>query len=80
MGIGRKHDKSKKPTILVNGKKVVVPSNWKGYDQKNRKDFFGVIDIPFPMEYLKPKTKVTVKFPDDSGHISSLIIQTEVEK
>jgi len=80
MGIGRKHDKSKKPIILVNGKSVNIPTNWKGYDQKNRKDFFGVIDIPIALEYLKPETTVSVKFPDDSGHISSMIIQTKIEK
>jgi len=80
MGIGRKHDKSKKPILIVNGAIIDVPTNWKGYDQKNRKDFFGVIDIPIPMSYLKSTTTITLRFPDDSGRVSSMILQTELKK
>jgi len=41
MSIGRKRQFSKAPIIRVNGTRVVVPNNWTGYDQGNRKDFFG---------------------------------------
>ena len=47
MSIGRKHEMSKKPEIMVNGKKVDMPDNWRGYDQTGRDDFFGMIEIPF---------------------------------
>jgi len=80
MGIGRKHNKSKAPIIIVNGVVLKAPENWKGYDQKNREDFFGVIDIPFPLAYLRSETTISVKFPDDSGRISSMILETEVEE
>ena len=33
MSIGRKHDRSKSPTVIVNGISIPVPSNWKGYNQ-----------------------------------------------
>ncbi len=76
MGIGRKHDKSKKPTVYINDTKVKVPDNWKGYDQASRDDFFGVIEIPFATSLLKKETKVSITFPDETGKISSVIIQT----
>lgn len=71
MAIGRKHNVSKQPVITVNGNQVSVPTNWKGYDQANRADFFGTIEIPVPMEYLKENNTVTISFPDNGGHLSS---------
>ena len=55
MSVGREHDLSKAPEVLVNGEKVEVPSNWKGYDQANRKKFFGAIEIPIPMDFIVEK-------------------------
>ncbi|WP_162633124.1 T9SS type A sorting domain-containing protein [Echinicola strongylocentroti] len=75
MSIGRKHDKSKQPTVKVNDKIVQVPDNWKGYDQANRDDFFGMIEIPVPYAFIKDQNQVEVTFPDSQGHISSLILQ-----
>ncbi|WP_111708305.1 beta-agarase [Lutibacter citreus] len=78
MGIGRKHDLSKKPKIRVNNKEVEVPSNWAGYDQKPRDAFFGVIDIPFNHSYLKNGiNSIEITFPDSGGHVSSVILNTE---
>lgn len=79
LGIGRAHSLSKKPEVKVNGQKVNVPDNWKGYDQKSRKLFFGVIDIPFNIKLLKNgENKVTITFPDTGGRVSSLVLQTEL--
>ncbi|MBU2912642.1 carbohydrate-binding domain-containing protein [Reichenbachiella agariperforans] len=75
MGIGRKHNKSKAPEVKVNGTTVSVPSNWKGYDQANRDDFFGTIDIPVPMNLLQNNNTITVEFPDSDGHVSSMILE-----
>ncbi|MDV7185954.1 beta-agarase [Lutibacter sp. TH_r2] len=78
MGLGRKHDLSKQPKILVNGKSIEVPTNWAGYDQKPRDGFFGVINVPFDYSYLKAGTnKVDITFPDAGGHVSSLILNVE---
>jgi len=77
MSIGRDHRHSKSPEILVNGNRVEVPLNWKGYDQIPRKDFFGAIEIPFPIEYLSSNNSVSVTFPDTGGHLSSLILNVE---
>ncbi len=77
MAIGRKHNRSKSPILKVNGTRVAVPTNWKGYDQKNRSDFFGTIDIPVAMNLLKNKNKVTLEFPDNGGRVSSLILTVE---
>ena len=77
MSLGRDHDLSKTPTVLVNGEKVEVPLNWKGYDQANRKKFFGAIKIPVPMNLIKENNKVDISFPDSGGHLSSLILNLE---
>ncbi|MBB6430503.1 T9SS C-terminal target domain-containing protein [Algisphaera agarilytica] len=79
MGLGRKHDKSKQPVLEVNGHRVDVPNDWPGYDQANRSDFFGAIPIPVPIEHLTETTEVTLTFPDSDGHVSSLILVTEVQ-
>ena len=77
MSIGRTHDKSKSPTVLINGQALSVPANWKGYDQANRDDFFGMIEIDVPVESLQANTYVTLEFPDSGGHLSSLVLITE---
>jgi hypothetical protein len=77
MSIGRTHDKSKSPTVLINGQALSVPANWKGYDQANRDDFFGMIEIDVPVESLQANTSVTLEFPDSGGHLSSLVLITE---
>lgn len=75
LSIGRKHDKSKAPQITVNGNRVNVSSNLKGYDQANRDDFFGMIEIPVTMDFIETENEVIVKFPDSGGRISSVILQ-----
>lgn len=77
MAIGRKHNNSKQPVVKLNGTTIPVPTNWKGGDQANRDDFFGVIDIPFDMSLLKKSNTVSVTFPDNGGHLASLILSTE---
>ena len=74
MSIGRTHDLSKRPLIEINGTTIAMPFNWKGYDQANRKKFFGAIDIPVPVNLIKDKNNVFISFPDSGGHLSTLII------
>ncbi|NLR93346.1 carbohydrate-binding protein [Flammeovirga agarivorans] len=75
LGIGRKHNKSKKPVVKINNTTISVPDNWKGYDQANRDDFFGVIEIPVNMSLLQANNTISVTFPDNGGHISSVILE-----
>jgi hypothetical protein len=77
MSIGRKHDKSKSPTVVVNGQTLSVPTNWKGYDQANRDDFFGMIEINVPAESVQASNTVSLTFPDSGGHLSSLVLITQ---
>ena len=77
MSLGRKHDVSKRPLVTVNGKAVMVPLNWKGYDQKNRRVFFGTIEIPIPQELIEKDNEVKITFPDGGGYLSSLILDVE---
>ncbi|WP_281614818.1 T9SS type A sorting domain-containing protein [Flammeovirga sp. SubArs3] len=74
MAIGRIHNLTKKPKIKLNGTEVNVLSNWKGYDQANRDDFFGVIEVPVPHQLLKASNTVEISFPDDGGTVSSVVL------
>lgn len=77
MGIGRDHNRSKSPDIRVNGTLVDVPNDWKGYDQANRDDFFGVIEIPVAIELLSANNTVEVTFTDSGGRVSSMVMSVE---
>ncbi len=78
MSIGRKHNRSKRPIVKVNGTQVSVPTNWSGYDQASRQDFFGMIEIPLDVELLEENNVVTIQFSDTGGHISSLVLQVDL--
>ncbi len=74
MGIGRDHNKSKQPTLSVNGTQVTVPDDWAGYDQANRDLFFGTIDVPVPHNLLSENNTVSITFSDAGGRISSTVL------
>lgn len=79
LGLGRDHGQSLRPSVMVNGNAVSVPADFRGYDQnlggKARANFFGVIEIPVPYEYLQLNNTVLVEFTDTGGFISSGAIQ-----
>ncbi|MGC6424727.1 MAG: agarase [Lentimonas sp.] len=75
LGLGRAHGLSLRPELKVNGRTVAVPTDWRGYDQATRGQFFGVIEIPIPYQLLKQNNQVKLSFPDAGGHVSSLSMQ-----
>jgi agarase len=79
LGIGRDHGQSLQPSVMINGNAVSVPADFRGYDQnlggQARANFFGVIEIPVPYEYLQLNNTVLVEFTDTGGFISSAAIQ-----
>jgi hypothetical protein len=79
LGFGRNHGKSLQPTVMVNGNAVIVPNDFRGYDQNlngnARDNFFGVIEIPMPYTYLQADNEVTVEFTDTGGFVSTAAIQ-----
>ena len=75
LGLGRDHGKSLKPSLTVNGSRINVPEDWRGYDQKNRDRFFGVIEIPVPYHLLQASNEVMITFNDNGGHITSMVLQ-----
>ena len=84
LGIGRDHPAANGtfvfPRVYFNDTELVVPTDWRGYDQKTRDRFFGVLEIPVPYELidtkLTPDNIVKVVFSDGGGHISSAVLQT----
>lgn len=79
IGVGREHGKSLRPTVQVNGQALpVVGDIIRGYDQNNRTQFFGVMEIPVPIDMLTTgSNQVAVQFGDNGGHISSAILQVQ---
>ncbi|WOO40857.1 hypothetical protein [Rubellicoccus peritrichatus] len=76
IGLGREHNLSLQPEIEVNGKRLEqASSDVSGDDQLRRKTFFGVIEVPVPYNFLKEDNTVTLSFPDQSGHVSSLALE-----
>ncbi|WNJ18390.1 hypothetical protein [Pontibacter sp. G13] len=79
MSVGRDHGLSLAPTVQVNGTTVTVPTDWIGYSQYNRSQFFGMIEIPFDISLLNAGTNtVTVNFGDTGGKLASMILTAEV--
>ncbi|WP_109831798.1 T9SS type A sorting domain-containing protein [Reichenbachiella versicolor] len=75
LGVGRDHGLSLSPTIKVNDTEITLPSNFRGGDQADRDNFFGVLEIPFSYDLLKKDNKVEVTFSDNGGHVSTAILQ-----
>ncbi len=78
LSFGRNKKLSRYPIVKLNDNVVLTPDNWAGYDQANRDAFFGTLVIPVPLSYVKSTNKVAVTFPDSGGHISSVVINTEI--
>jgi hypothetical protein len=77
VSFGRNRKLSTQPELKVNGIPVPMPTNWPGYDQEKRTDFFGAIPVPLDPALLKPDTTVELTFADDGGHVSSVVLLTE---
>ena len=77
MSIARHHQLSKMPVVKINDNLLKVPGNWRGYDQSNRDEFFGMIEINVPVEYVKNNNIININFPDSGGYISSIVFVTE---
>lgn len=75
IGVGREHGKSLKPTVIINGETITVPNDWRGYDQAERAQFFGVLEIPVSFSDLQANNNISVSFGDTGGHISSVTMQ-----
>ena len=75
LGMGRPHGSSLQPTVTVNGFEVQVPENYMGYDQAQKTSWFGVIEIPVPLYYLQENNEVKVRFNDEGGHISTILMR-----
>lgn len=80
MALGRKHDQTKQPELRFNGTVIPVPNDWVGYDQANRDDFFGAIDIPVPAELVGQQNQATLTFPDAGGRVSTLVLSVEARR
>jgi len=75
IGLGRDHGASLQPILTLNGTAVDVPTDWRGGEQADRDRFFGVIEVPVPLSLLASDTELTLRFPDDGGHVSSVALQ-----
>ena len=75
IGVGRAKGMDVRPKVLVNGREIEVPKNWKGDGQENRDSFFGVMEAYVPYGILKKDNKITISFAEGGGHVSSISMQ-----
>lgn len=88
VGVGRDHyvpnsspavRSSLQPEVLINGVRLNVPDNYRGYDQYHgglgRDRFFGVLEIPVPYSALNTNNTIQITFPDNGGAVSSVTLQ-----
>ncbi len=78
LGMGREHERSKKPIVLFNDTPVDVPTDFMGHEGDDRKLFFGQLDIPVPHSALEENNLVSVTFPDSGGFVTSVSLRTFV--
>ena len=67
-----------KPIVRINGSLVSTPKNWAGDNQKEREQFFGTLNIPVPMSYVKDLNEIEVTFSDTGGKVSTVVLNTEI--
>ncbi|WOO40858.1 beta-agarase [Rubellicoccus peritrichatus] len=75
LSIGREKDKSVHPTVHFNGTQLTVPTDWAGDDQAGRATFFGMIEVPVPMDLISETNTTTISFPDSGGKVASAVLQ-----
>lgn len=75
LGIGRPHDKSLKPQVILNGVLLETIPSPKGPSQNDRDTFFGILEIPVPTSAIKKQNIVEITFPDAGGHVSTAALQ-----
>ncbi|MDF7822529.1 hypothetical protein P4B35_00780 [Pontiellaceae bacterium B12227] len=73
---GRELGKQVLPSsVTFNGKGLALPDNWMGDDQAGRKNFFGAIEIPVPMECVKKTSSIEIIYPDNGGKVACAVLQ-----
>ncbi|MEZ9311010.1 hypothetical protein AB4205_07820 [Vibrio sp. 10N.286.49.F3] len=76
MSFGRQHRSSKEPIVTFNGTKLDLPVKYSGDDQKNRPQFFNMLEIDVPNSLLRQNNKIAITFPDQGGFVTSTTLQT----
>ncbi len=75
LSIGREPAKSLKPEVRINGHTLEVPTDWAGGTQSGRPMFYGMIEVPVPMEYLDANPTFELTFPDTGGKVACAVLQ-----
>ncbi|MGY6649801.1 T9SS type A sorting domain-containing protein [Wenyingzhuangia sp. IMCC45574] len=75
VSIGRDHGSVIIPKVWLNGVELVVPEDYRGYNQADKGRFFGTLEIPVSYGLLNTDNVVSVAYPDNGGHVSSVLLQ-----
>ncbi|MEO0793886.1 MAG: beta-agarase [Verrucomicrobiota bacterium] len=65
-------------SIEFNGYDLQIPDNWAGDDQAGRANFFGMIEVPVPMEYVREENTVEIIYPDTGGKVACVVLQVNL--
>lgn len=62
-------------SIQFNGRELTMPTNWSGDDQAGRANFFGMIEVPVPMDAVTETSHVKIIYPDSGGKVACVVLQ-----
>lgn len=73
---GRELGKAVLPdSIKLNDHTLKLPDNWAGDDQAGRSNFFGMIEVLVPMDYLKSVNDIEIVYHDTGGKVACVVLQ-----
>ncbi len=75
LGLARDHGLPLHPSVRLNGHELDVPDDWRGFDQKTRTGFFGILEIPVSAEALAESNRIEITFGEPGGHVSSVTLR-----
>jgi len=78
LSIGRTPGLSLAPEVTFNGQAIDFPTDWMGGTQEGRPTFYGMIEVPVPLELVKDTNQIKLTFPDDGGKVAAAVLVTSV--
>ncbi len=66
--------------VTFNGTPLTIPTNWKGYDQADRADFYGMFELDVPYNLINDgNNTVNITYAKTGGRIACVVLSTENE-
>ncbi|TXE11921.1 carbohydrate-binding protein [Seonamhaeicola algicola] len=64
--------------VTFNGTALTIPTNWKGYDQSGRNDFYGMLEFNVPYNLIiNGSNTVSVTYAKTGGRLAAAVLSVE---